>query len=51
MERVLVGSLAQARIPVAVVNLRQVRDFAWVTGRLAKTDALDAQVLAQFAKR
>lgn len=50
MERSLVGSLAQAGIPVAVVNPRQVRDFARALGRLAKTDALDAQVLAQFAQ-
>jgi transposase len=37
--------------PVAVVNPRQVRDFAKATGRLAKTDAIDAQVLAHFADR
>jgi len=35
--------------PVAVVNPRQVRDFAKATGRLAKTDSIDAEVLAQFA--
>ena len=45
----LVGALAQAGLPVVVVNPRQVRDFARSTGRLAKTDALDAQALAQFA--
>jgi transposase len=48
-ERLLVAALAQAGLPVAVVNARQVRDFAKATGRLAKTDALDAQVLAHFA--
>lgn len=42
-------ALALAGLPVAVVNPRQVRDFARVTGQLAKTDALDAQVLAHFA--
>ena len=35
---------------VAVVNARQVRDFAKATGRLAKTDAIDAQVMARFAE-
>src|ERR1700730_15757357 len=43
------GELAAAGLPVAVVNPRQVRDFARATGRLAKTDAIDARVLAQFA--
>lgn len=43
------GALAAAGLPVAVVNPRQVRDFARATGRLAKTDALDAAVLARFA--
>ena len=38
------------RLPIAVVNPRQVRDFAKATGRLAKTDALDAGVLAHFAE-
>jgi transposase len=42
--------LAAAGLPVAVVNPRQVRDFARATGRLAKTDAIDARVLAQFAE-
>ena len=40
--------LGAAGLPVTVVNPRQVRDFARATGRLAKTDKLDAQVLAQF---
>lgn len=43
-ERVLVGALATARLPIVVVNPRQVRDFAKATGRLAKTDRLDAEV-------
>ena len=45
------AALASAGVPVAVVNPRQVRDFAKSTGRLAKTDALDAAVLALFAER
>lgn len=47
----LVRALMEARLPVIVVNPRQVRDFAKALGRLAKTDALDAQVLALFAAR
>ncbi len=46
----ITGILAAAGVPVAVVNPRQVRDFAKATGRLAKTDALDAQTLAHFAE-
>jgi len=49
LEVVVSGALAAAGFPVAVVNPRQVRDFARATGRLAKTDALDAHILAQFA--
>jgi transposase len=45
----LVAALAAAGIPVAVVNPRQVRRFAQAVGQLAKTDALDAQLLARFA--
>lgn len=44
-------TLAQAGLPVAVVNPRQVRDFAKAMGRLAKTDTLDAGILALFAQR
>ncbi len=50
LEVPLVSALATAALPVVVVNPRQVRDFARATGRLAKTDALDAQVLAHFAE-
>lgn len=50
LEVLLSGALAAAGVRVVVVNPRQVRDFAKATGRLAKTDALDAQVLAQFAE-
>ena len=49
LERLAASTLGAAGLPVAVVNPRQVRDFAKATGRLAKTDALDAQVLAHFA--
>ena len=44
-----VAALAAAALPVAIVNPRQVRDFARATGTLAKTDALDALALAHFA--
>jgi transposase len=50
LETLIVSSLAAAGLPVAVVNPRQVRDFAKATGRLAKTDRLDARVLAHFAE-
>jgi transposase len=45
----VLAALGCAELPVVAVNPRQVRDFAKALGRLAKTDALDAQVLAQFA--
>ena len=50
LELPITGILAAAGVPVVVVNPRQVRDFAKATGRLAKTDALDAQTLAHFAE-
>ena len=50
-ETAVVTALAVAQVPVAVVNPRQVRDFAKAMGQLAKTDALDAAVLALFAER
>jgi len=49
-ERAVVAELAAAGLPVVVVNPRQVRDFAKATGRLAKTDAIDASVLAEFGR-
>ena len=49
-ERIAAAALAAAHLPVAVVNPRQVRDFAKASGRLAKTDRLDATVLAHFAQ-
>lgn len=45
----VVAELALKQVRVAVVNPRQVRDFAKATGRLAKTDAIDAATLAHFA--
>ena len=49
LELPLVAALAAAALPVVVVNPRQVRDFAKAIGTLAKTDTLDAGVLAHFA--
>ena len=50
MEVPVVGELGAVGVEVAVVNPRQVRDFARAIGTLAKTDALDAQVLARFGE-
>ena len=50
LELPLVAALAVEELPVVVVNPRQVRDFAKATGKLAKTDALDAAVLAHFGE-
>jgi len=50
-ERPVVTALRSAGIPVAIVNPRQARDFAKALGKLAKTDRLDAAVLALFAER
>ena len=50
MEVRLAAALAAAGLPVAVVNPRRVRAFARATGRLAKTDRLDAAVIARFAE-
>ena len=50
LELSIVAALAAEESPVVVVNPRQVRDFAKATGKLAKTDALDAAVLAHFAE-
>lgn len=46
----VVAALAEGKLPVAVMNPRQVRDFAKATGKLAKTDRVDARVLAHFAE-
>ncbi len=45
----LAAALADAEIPAAIVNPRQARDYARSTGKLAKTDAIDARILAAFA--
>jgi transposase len=50
VERSVIRALASAELPVVVVNPRQVRDFAKATGQLAKTDRIDALVLARFAE-
>ena len=50
-ELLCASALAAAGLPVVVVNPRQVRDFAKATGQLAKTDRIDADVLALFAER
>ena len=49
-ERPIVQALHAAQIPVSIVNPRQVRDFARGAGRRAKTDSIDAQMLAEFGK-
>src|SRR5215211_1374861 len=50
-ELLAVAALAAVDLPVVVVNPRQVRDFARATGQLAKTDRIDAGILALFAER
>ena len=50
-ETAVVAALATAGVPVVVANPRQVRDFGRATGQLAKTDRIDAQLLALFADR
>ena len=51
LERGVVDALTAARWAVAVVNPRQVRDFARCLGRLAKTDRIDAQILARYGEQ
>jgi transposase len=50
MERGIVQVLQQQGLPVAVINPKRARDFAKASGRLAKTDRIDAQALAHFAE-
>jgi len=50
LEMPLAGAVAGAGLPVAIINPRQARDFAKASGRLAKTDQVDAAVLAAFAQ-
>lgn len=49
-ETVVAAALGAAALPLVVINPRQIRDFARATGRLAKTDALDAEIIARFAE-
>jgi transposase len=50
-EVTVAAAIAAAALPLAIVNPRQIRDFARATGRLAKTDALDAEIIARFAEQ
>ena len=49
LEMRLAGELSAKSLPVAIINPRQARDFAKATGQLAKTDSVDAAILAAFA--
>src|SRR5207248_8132507 len=49
-QKAAVGALLAAGLPAVVVNARQVRDFAKGTGQLAKTDVIDAAILAHFGE-
>ncbi len=51
LETHILGALAAAGVPVVRINPRQARDFARATGELAKTDEIDARILALFAER
>ena len=50
-ETTVAAALAGVGLPLAVVNPRQIRSFAKALGKLAKTDAIDAEVIAQFADK
>lgn len=50
-EALLLTALGEAQLPVKLINPQMVRHFAGATGRLAKTDKIDAQVLAEFAEK
>lgn len=50
LELMVVAQLGTAQIPVAVVNPRQVRDFAKASGQLAKTDRIDSRIIAEFGR-
>jgi transposase len=51
LETLVVAALAEAHLPVCVINPRNARDFARATGKLAKTDAIDARMLAEFGQK
>ena len=50
LEMPAVSSLIENHLPAVIINPRQVRDFAKATGRLAKTDSIDADTIARFAR-
>ena len=50
LEVLTADTLDQHSLPVVVMNPRRIRDYARATGKLAKTDAIDAQVIARFAR-
>ena len=50
-QNVLVGALRAAGLPVVIINPRRVREFAKSIGQLAKTDHIDARVLARYGER
>jgi transposase len=50
MELPVVADVAQAGLPIAVVNPKRIRDFARSIGHLAKTDKLDTRIIAHFAQ-
>jgi transposase len=50
LEMLAVSSLVEKHLPTVVINPRQIRDFAKATGRLAKTDSIDADTIARFAR-
>ena len=50
VERRLLAALATQQLPVVMINPRQIRDFPKAAGKLAKTDAIDAAVIAHFGE-
>jgi transposase len=50
LEMLAVSSLVEHQLPTVIMNPRQIRDYAKATGRLAKTDAIDAETIARFAR-
>lgn len=50
LEMLAVSSLVEHQLPAVIMNPRQIRDYAKATGRLAKTDAIDAETIARFAR-
>lgn len=50
LQNLVAGMLIAAELPVAIINPRQLRDFAKATGKLAKTDRIDAKIIARFGE-